>query len=67
MNAESRWIITMILVGALLASIVINIDFYFSKSNYFSTWMILVLFIFAILTGPSWSEVDEYWRNKYGK
>ena len=65
MEAEGKWIITIMTVGAFFGHIIWAIINYATGTSVADACLI-AFFIGILLVAPSYSEVDDYWRKKYG-
>jgi len=67
MKAQGQWIISILLFGAMIESAITSLDKYITGNENTSTVLTWVLFLFMIWIGPTWRELEDYWREKYGK
>lgn len=67
MKEEGRWIIFIISFGALLADIFHNAVGFLAPDSWTASVIIWVAFFVCLIMSPSYSEVSDYWRRKYGK
>lgn len=65
MNVENRWIITTILLGAVLGMVLVGVDVYFDGDATLSYVVVFALFLFALITGPSYEEYEHDLRQRY--
>ncbi len=66
MNIESRWMLLLTLTGALFCSVFFYIMEWLLGDLGLAGVMIATAFLVAILMSPTYLEVSEYWRKKYG-
>ena len=66
MEVEGRWIITIMTVGAFMGHIIwwlIN----YALGTGVADASLISFFIGALLLAPTYTEVENYWRKKYGE
>lgn len=67
MDPQQRLYFGMISLGSILALLLIQINHMFTDSHWVADIIIWTFFVAVVLTGPSYSEIEEYRRKKYGK
>lgn len=65
MDAEGKWIVTIMALGALIGRIIWGIISY-GVGISVADACLTAFFIGILLVAPSWNDVDDYWRKKYG-
>lgn len=67
MDPQQRLYFGMISLGSIFALLIILINEMFVGNHWVADIIIWTFFVAVILTGPSYSEIEEYRRKKYGK
>jgi len=67
MKVQGQWILTIMLFGAMIELTITNLDKLLNGNDNISTILTGVLFLFMVLIGPTWGDLEDYWREKYGK
>ncbi len=65
MNAEGKWIVTIMATGAFIGHIIWRVINYLIGTEIADACLIAFV-IGILLVAPSYSDVDDYWRKKYG-
>ena len=67
MNIFDRWTLMIVLTGILVGSLLSNINHLIVGDTYFFTIVSITAFMVGLFFTPAYSEMEEYWRRKYGK